>query len=57
MVYICEHCSFEFERMSKVDQCPDCGKVAIRTATPEETKAFQERLREDVWRTDSHEIK
>lgn len=49
MVYVCEHCHFEFERMAEVEQCPDCGKVAIRAATAEETQAFRKRLRENVW--------
>ena len=36
---------------AKPGQCPDCGKVGhIRAATPEESRAFQARKREDVWR-------
>lgn len=49
MIYICENCHFEFERMSEVEQCPDCGKMAIRPAVPQEAEAFQKRLQEDVW--------
>lgn len=51
MVYVCERCHFEFERMSEVEQCPDCGKMAIRKATPWETEAFHKRLKENVWGT------
>lgn len=46
MVYVCERCHFEFERMSEVEQCPDCGKIAIRMATASETLAFRNRLQE-----------
>ena len=49
LVYICEVCHFEFERMSGVEQCPDCGKNAIRKATEQESEAFRKRLQEDVW--------
>lgn len=49
MVYVCEHCHFEFERMSEMEQCPDCGKMAIRVATEEEMQAFHKRLLENVW--------
>lgn len=50
MLLICEHCHYEFERVAKTAQCPDCGKKdRIRTATEEETKAFQCRRAEDVW--------
>lgn len=50
MVLVCEHCHYEFERLVKTAQCPDCGKKGqIRGATPEECKAFQARKQEDVW--------
>ena len=41
MVFVCDHCHFEIEALSKPCQCPDCGKLnRIRTATAEG----------DVWR-------
>lgn len=49
MVYVCEHCHFEFERMSDVEQCPDCGKMAIREATSQEASVFRNRLQENLW--------
>lgn len=56
MVYVCERCHFEFEGMSEVEQCPDCGKMAIRKATPWEAEAFHKRLKENVWDTSRTEI-
>ena len=51
MVFVCDHCHFEIEAVSKPCQCPDCGKLnRIRTATAEEKRAFQARKLEDVWR-------
>lgn len=49
MVYVCDRCHFEFERMSEIEQCPDCGRMAIRTATAKETEDFHRRLQENVW--------
>ena len=50
MVFVCDHCHFELEAGAKPGQCPDCGKVGhIRTATLDESRAFQARKREDVW--------
>lgn len=51
MVFVCDHCHFEIEAVSKPCQCPDCGKLnRIRTATADEGRAFQARKLEDVWR-------
>lgn len=51
MVFVCDHCHFELEAAAKPCQCPDCGKLnRIRTATAEESRAFQTRKLEDVWR-------
>jgi len=36
MIYVCNNCKFCFERRAEVDQCPDCGKFAVRTANEEE---------------------
>ena len=40
MVYICENCHFSFERVGEVENCPDCGKMAIREADEEETDKY-----------------
>lgn len=51
MVFVCDHCHFELEAAAKPCQCPDCGKLnRIRTATAEESRTFQARKLEDVWR-------
>ena len=51
MVFVCDHCHFEMETVAKPCQCPDCGKLnRIRTATADESRAFQARKLEDVWR-------
>ena len=50
MVFVCGHCHYEIETMSKPCQCPDCGKSGhIRAATAEEDRIFQSRKLEDVW--------
>ena len=50
MVFVCDHCHFEIEAAVNPCQCPDCGKLGyIRTATMEESVAFQARKQEDVW--------
>lgn len=50
MVQVCERCHYEFERMVKVNQCPDCGKRdGIRPATDEEAEAYRRRKQENVW--------
>lgn len=51
MIFVCDHCHYEMEAAAKPVQCPDCGKLnRIRTATAEESRAFQARKLEDVWR-------
>ena len=50
MLGICDHCHFEIEAAAKPCQGPDCGKLnRIRTATTDESRAFQARKLEDVW--------
>lgn len=50
MVFVCDHCHFEMEAVAKPCQCPDCGKLnRIRTATADESRAFQARKLEDIW--------
>lgn len=40
MVYVCDNCHFTFERISEIEQCPDCGKINIRVAQEEEIKKY-----------------
>jgi len=41
MIYRCDSCRFTFERMGAVDDCPDCGKAAVREATKDEKDEYQ----------------
>lgn len=40
MIYTCEACHFTFARVGECEQCPDCGKKAIREATEDEIEDF-----------------
>ena len=40
MIYACDNCHFLFIRYSETEQCPDCGKFAVRPATEEEQTEF-----------------
>lgn len=42
-IYSCKNCGFIFTRVGECDQCPDCGKYAIRLANEEEIKEFEYR--------------
>lgn len=45
--YTCDSCRFTFTRTVMPEQCPDCGKYAVRPATQseaEETIKLQEEL-------------
>lgn len=44
MVFACDKCYFLFSRTAQPEQCPDCGKYAMRPATEEEQREFEERL-------------
>ena len=46
MVYICEKCKFLFSRTVEPEQCPDCGKIAVRPATEMEKREFEQLLAE-----------
>lgn len=46
MVYVCDNCHFVFSRTAEIEQCPDCGKYMIRTASEEEKRQFEETLAE-----------
>ena len=36
MPYACDNCSYLFESNEELEQCPDCGKFAIRVANDQE---------------------
>ena len=36
MIYACDNCHFLFSRTKQPEQCPDCGKYAVREATEAE---------------------
>ena len=36
MIYTCNNCRFTFRWAGKVENCPDCGKSAVREATEKE---------------------
>lgn len=42
MVFICDHCHFLFSSDVQPEQCPDCGKMLVRTATEEEVQDFEQ---------------
>lgn len=44
MIYACDNCGFLFSRSSEPEQCPDCGKNAVRPANKVEQKEFAARL-------------
>ena len=48
MLYTCENCKYIFEFAGPtINQCPDCGKMKVRTATEEEIKEFESRILEE----------
>jgi len=47
-LYACDACRFLFESdADNIIQCPDCGKMKVRTATEEEIKEFESRVWEE----------
>lgn len=40
MLYACDNCSYLFEFDEELEQCPDCGKVAVRAANDQEFEEF-----------------
>jgi len=46
MIYACNKCHFLFERVGVVDDCPDCGKHAVREANEAEKAEYRKNLRE-----------
>ena len=46
MIFTCDKCYFIFSRAVEPEQCPDCGKYAVRKANEEECQEYKERLKE-----------
>ena len=46
MIYTCDNCHFIFSRVSQPEQCPDCGKYAVRLADEAERQEYEKRLKE-----------
>lgn len=46
-LYACDACHFLFECEELKNQCPDCGKCRVRTATENEIAEFEARALED----------
>ena len=48
--YTCDSCRFTFTRTVMPEQCPDCGKFAVRPASQSETEEaikWQEELKKE----------
>ena len=43
MLYACDNCSYLFESNEELEQCPNCGKFAIRVANDQEIEEFDSR--------------
>ena len=46
MICTCQRCLYTFQAEIQPDQCPDCGKFAVRPATVRESVEFQRIQRE-----------
>ena len=46
MIYACDNCYFLFSRTAELEQCPDCGKYAVRPADETERQEYERRLKE-----------
>lgn len=40
MICTCTHCGYTFENAEIPEQCPDCGKYAVRRATEQEEREY-----------------
>lgn len=50
MLLICSSCKYMFESAESPEQCPDCGKYAVRNALPDEHREYEDRkLIKDDW--------
>lgn len=43
MLYACDNCSYLFESDEQLEQCPDCGKFAVRAVNDQEIEEFNSR--------------
>ena len=48
MLYACDAWHYLFESSQPETQCPDCGKIAVREATPDEAEEYQKQLSENM---------
>ncbi len=39
-IYHCDSCRFTFAAKKEANQCPDCGKYAVRLATAQEKEEY-----------------
>jgi len=46
LIYTCGKCLFTFKRTGKVEECPDCGKFAVREATKKEKEEYEKYRKE-----------
>lgn len=46
MIFACDQCHFVFSRAVEPEQCPDCGKYAVRPANEAEQQEYAEHLKE-----------
>lgn len=44
IIFTCDNCGFSFSQSSASEQCPDCGKSAVRPANRVEQEEFTARL-------------
>lgn len=49
MIFVCETCHFLFSRTVEPDQCPSCGKYAVRPAEEGEQQEYAKRERELIY--------
>lgn len=49
MICTCERCLYTFETAFQPEQCPDCGKFAVRAATTREVGEYR-RIRQELAR-------
>ena len=47
MLYACDSCRYLFESEKEIEQCPDCGKFAVRPAVQTEIEEYESRG--DAW--------
>ena len=42
MFFTCNECKYTFEAEQIPEQCPDCGKIAVRKATEKEIEEYKQ---------------